>query len=693
MTNKHKNRKLILTASILLIFTFAILVALANRYSANQLKETVHEHAKVIAKSMWDITPHTITDYLRLAADQNSYRQVVITDEQGNIFTSINGPELSGIDRPLLALGVIGQEKYKTAITYQGNRLGVIEVEWYRKTIYDTIYIFLILFLVTAVIWTYLLLRRSETEYRSLYEASLVGMWKIDIATGRFIKANRATQELLETDHQELLSKFFLNDFIPKENRKILLDELRRNAQLFDYEIPITLPNGIIKEVSISAIYFKSDQCIEGTVIDITERKRSEEALHKARRMRQLVLDTIPQSIYWKNLRGDYLGCNQQFAEDVGIDNPLDISITQIQILQLDQNIEKHFSESDAAILLSQEPVVHAIEKVIDKNDHEKWFDRSVLPLFNLYEEISGVLCIYEDITERKLESAKTEQLERELLRAQKLESIGTLAAGVAHEINTPIQFIRDNTIFIKENVSELIEYINKQNRMIIDIADDNQHSVLKEHLKLLEEEYDFEFIREELPISADQSLEGIDRVAEIVSAMKGFSHMGSENLTEEDINKAIESTIAVSRNEWKYIAEMQTDLDSSLPLVCCYIGEIKQVILNIIINAAHAIQNIQTETDLISRVIHISTYRENDSIVICIKDNGSGIPTHIQDKIFDPFFTTKEVGKGTGQGLSLAYQTITEKHQGRLTFDSQDGVGTSFYITLPLKISVTPRD
>ena len=198
-------------------------------------------------------------------------------------------------------------------------------------------------------------------------------------------------------------------------------------------------------------------------------------------------------------------------------------------------------------------------------------------------------------------------------------------------------------------------------------------------------EKADADYLRNEFPKAIAQSLEGMARISKIVRAMKEFSHPGSESKSAVDINHAIETTIAVARNEWKYVADVQTRFADNLPLVPCLAGEFNQVILNLLINAAHAIKDVVGDGSASKGTITITTKCEGDWVQVEIRDTGTGIPENIRARVFEPFFTTKEVGKGTGQGLALAHNAIVRRHGGKIWFDSEMGKGTTFYIRLPL--------
>lgn len=288
------------------------------------------------------------------------------------------------------------------------------------------------------------------------------------------------------------------------------------------------------------------------------------------------------------------------------------------------------------------------------------------------------------DVSERKA-------LERQLSIAQKLESVGELAAGVAHEINTPIQYIGDNLHYLQSAYADL--------RGILDAALAAMNlpavrGVAEEAAAGVDRlcaEADLDFLAEEVPKSLDQSLEGVERVASIVRAMKKFAHPGGEEKTAVDINKAVETTILVARNEWKYVAEVVTDLDPDLPPVHCLPGDFNQVILNVLINAAHAVGDVVRDTADKGRIT-ITTRREGDQVRLSIADSGTGIPEADREKIFDPFFTTKEVGRGTGQGLAIVHDIVVEKHDGAIDLESEVGRGTTFHIRIPIGGDVPSR-
>lgn len=302
----------------------------------------------------------------------------------------------------------------------------------------------------------------------------------------------------------------------------------------------------------------------------------------------------------------------------------------------------------------------------------------SLSPLLDSQKNLTGYVCVERDVTQDM-------KLEMQLHQARRLESIGQLAAGIAHEINTPTQYVGDNIGFLKDSFDKLINLIREVDSKIRTNQGISISPELLQEYQNLSQEADLDFLMDEIPQAITESLEGIERVTKIVRAMKEFSHPKNQEKELANLNKAIETTITVARNEWKYVADMETDLDDQLPPVPCFPGDINQVILNLIINAANAIEESRNRDTDPKGSIRVSTRKMENSVEIRIQDSGTGIPDAIQSKIFDPFFTTKEVGKGTGQGLAIAHSVIVEKHQGSITFETECNKGTTFIINLPL--------
>jgi PAS domain S-box-containing protein len=282
-----------------------------------------------------------------------------------------------------------------------------------------------------------------------------------------------------------------------------------------------------------------------------------------------------------------------------------------------------------------------------------------------------AALCVFvRDLTESR-------RLEMELHQAQKLEAVGRLAAGIAHEINTPVQFISDNTQFLADAFGLMQEMLEHQRRAVEAHAPDQRQALAD-----VAEGLDLPYMLEEVPKTIARTLDGVKRVATIVRAMKEFAHPDQKEMVATDLNRALQATLEVARNEYKYVADVVTEL-GPVPLVACHAGDVNQVFLNVIVNAAHAIADKVKGTAARGR-IRVATRADAHAVVVEIEDDGGGIPAAIRDKVFDPFFTTKAVGRGTGQGLAIA-RSVVDKHGGAIRFDSEEGKGTRFHIRLPI--------
>jgi two-component system, NtrC family, sensor kinase len=288
----------------------------------------------------------------------------------------------------------------------------------------------------------------------------------------------------------------------------------------------------------------------------------------------------------------------------------------------------------------------------------------------------AGVVCVVLDMRERK-------KLEMELRQAQKLESVGRLAAGIAHEINTPVQFVGDSIHFMRDAINDLWPLIETYRALRLCVLEGAPSLQAAQQSTQAEIDADLDYVLKNVPESLERAIDGLNRVTTIVRAMKEFAHPERKEMAPVDLNHCIQSTLIVARNEYKYVAEMETDF-GDIPPVTCLAGEINQALLNIVVNAAHAITDVVKGTDRKGRIT-IRTRLSGDTVVVSVGDDGGGIPEGIRDRIFDPFFTTKEVGRGTGQGLSIARSVVVEKHGGKFTFETEMGKGTTFFIRLPI--------
>jgi PAS domain S-box-containing protein len=312
-----------------------------------------------------------------------------------------------------------------------------------------------------------------------------------------------------------------------------------------------------------------------------------------------------------------------------------------------------------------------------EMNGETRLLGLTITPVKVADRNLTELLIIGSDITDRSA-------LEEQLRQSQKLESVGQLAAGIAHEINTPTQYIGDNVRFLKDAFQDLSSLLASYQQLLSAAQGNTLSCETVQEVVAAVERADTGYLLEEIPKAIEQTLEGVTRVSKLVSAMKEFSHPGTKEKSLVDLNHAIESTITVARNEWKYVADLETEFDPSLPLIACHIGEFNQVILNLIVNAAHAIADVVGKGGPEKGKIKVQTRDCPEWAEIRIQDSGSGIPEKVRARIFDPFFTTKEIGKGTGQGLAIARSVVVHKHNGSIHFETEEGKGTTFVIRLP---------
>ena len=395
---------------------------------------------------------------------------------------------------------------------------------------------------------------------------------------------------------------------------------------------------------------------------------------HRAERLKYRgIFDSAIVGIFQSLPDGTFLNVNPAMAATCGYSSPQEMisSVTSEQLF-----VDPKCCEEYRSTLIRLGSIENLEYEVFCKDGSKIWVSTSVRAIFR-----KGAVVRYEgmseDITERKL-------LRYQLFQAQKLESVGQLAAGIAHEINTPTQYIGDNVRFLNDSFKDIISLLGTYAKLLVAATANTLTSETVLEVTAAVERADADYLVQEVPKAIEQTLEGIARVSTLVSAMKEFSHPGTKEKVSLDLNHAIESTITVARNEWKYVADLETDFDPSLPLVSCQPGEFNQVILNLIVNAAHAIADVESKGGSCRGTIKVTTRDTPGYVEIRIQDTGGGIAEHVRGRIFDPFFTTKEIGKGTGQGLAIARSVVVDKHGGSIHFETEEGTGTTFIIRLP---------
>jgi PAS domain S-box-containing protein len=664
-------------------------------------------------------------------------------------------------------------------------------------------------------------LQTSRLQLAQAMDLANLVNWDYDVAAREFTFDERFYALYGTTLEREGGSRMpaadYVREFVHADDLGVVAEEIARGMNSTEARYERELEHRIVRRdgqirhivVRIEILRDAGGRIVSyhGANQDITQHKEAEEALRASQRLIGGIIDAIPASVYWKDASLTYRGCNRAFARDAGFADPKDIvgkddsEMGWRDHADLYRETDRRIIESGRSELLIEEPQTTREGKTVT-------LLTSRIPLTGPGGEISGVLGMHMDITQRKrseeelkkrnslieklLENSPvgfaiytvddrqamyvsrnfeniygvptgsihslddffeqvyadpcvretkrasimaslasgdpaktrwpdvpittrsgeqriitarniplpdqnlmistvqdvTEQkaLQTQLSQAQKLESIGNLAAGIAHEINTPTQYVADNTRFLKDAWKSLRRIIDGSAQIVDVIGGTKEGSEAAEQMRAVQQREDFDYLAEQIPLAIDQSLDGLSRIASIVRAMKDFSHPDSDAMALSDINAAIQSTVGVSRNEWKYLAELELVLDPDLPMTPCYLGELNQVVLNLIINAAHAIAGAVKGTQK-KGVITVTTWRAEGGMVgISVADTGTGIPESAQPKVFDPFFTTKEVGKGTGQGLAIAYNVVVNHHGGSIGFTTKEGLGTTFTILLPVR-------
>ena len=405
--------------------------------------------------------------------------------------------------------------------------------------------------------------------------------------------------------------------------------------------------------------------------VEVEDRiKATKETLQMSEEL-QLILNTISTGIRVINENYQVEKVNDKFCQLTGLSS--------------DELIGNHCYENfaDEECRKSKNCPLHTLQERLEtstitatkntKDGREIHFRITAAPLKNADDNVIGIVEDFHDITPLINAQKETELAQSRLHQAAKLESVGQLAAGIAHEINTPVQFIGTNIEFFKESFEDMAK--------VLEHVDQGKSA---EELSRDLEEADWEFLQEEIPDALTQTQEGVERVRQLVLAMKEFSHPGTREMAPTDINAILKNTITISQNEWKMVADINQDLAEELPMPPCKSDEMGQVFLNIIVNAAHAIAD-NPPADGSKGTITIRTTADEQHVIVEIRDSGTGMSEEIRSRIFEPFFTTKEVGSGSGQGLAIAHDIVTNKHNGEITVESIVGKGTAFFIRLPI--------
>ena len=518
-------------------------------------------------------------------------------------------------------------------------------------------------------------LRESEDRFRTAFEEAPYGMCMVS-SGGRFLHANAALCHLLGYSRDELLAGAWQHITHP--------DDLARSR-----DAQVRFSRGEMKTIEMEKRYIRKDGQVMWArvkilavqdsggrfshfitqVEDVTLRRLAEDALRASEERYRDLFENASDLVYTLDLDLSITSLNRLAVQTMGYSREEAVGMN---LSQLAEASELEGVRSLVARMVAGAPPAK-FEIGIRTRDGRRVTLEVSPRLIDRDGTAVGIQAIARDITGRDI-------AEMELRQAQKLESVGRLASGIAHEINTPLQFVGDNVSFLQGSFHQIQELLTSVRAFC-----QRSGPAFAAEFEQLEQKLDTGYLVREVPEALAQTQEGVERVVTIVRAMKEFAHPDNKEHVRADLNKALLNTLTVARNELKYVADVETDF-GELPLVMCSVSDLNQVFLNLLVNAAHAISDVFHQTSQRGRIL-IRTEAQGSQVLITIADNGTGIPESIRDRIFDPFFTTKEVGRGTGQGLAIS-RAVVERHKGSLTFQTEVGKGTSFLISLPVAIA-----
>lgn len=513
---------------------------------------------------------------------------------------------------------------------------------------------------------------RSATAFRS----SPVAMSITAVSTSRIVEVNKMFLSTAGFSREELIGRTSdeLRLFVDQTDHERLMAQVHEQGFAYCLRVRLRRKSGDIRDVLVSSqiIQLHGESHLLSTIADVTEQQRIEDELRSARAFLDSCINAIADPIFVRD----------EMRRFVLVNNALCAATGRSKESLLGKEADELFPPEHAAMFRETDlDVLKTGEERIDEATLSSPKDgemHTIITRKTRYIDSSGqrfLVGVVRDLTERK-------RLEDELAQARKLEAVGQLASGIAHEINTPTQYVGDGVHFLKEAFEGYRRLAGRYRDAVQGLEEAGGHEAIVREIREMEQDIDLPYLETNVPASFSSCEDGISHISTIVSAMKDFAHPDQREKVPADLNHALQTTLAIARNEYKYVADVTTDF-GELPLVHCHAGQLKQVFLNLLVNAAHAIADVVGPHGG-RGAIHIRTSQDGNMVRIDVADTGAGIPVSIRHRIFDPFFTTKEVGKGTGQGLAIARSTVVTKHHGSLTFETEVGKGTTFTIRLP---------
>jgi two-component system, NtrC family, sensor kinase len=527
-------------------------------------------------------------------------------------------------------------------------------------------------------------LSKSEEELRTLAESMPQIVW-ITRADGWNIYFNRQWTDYTGLTLEESLGHGWNKPFHPddQEGAWDAWQKATATAGIYSIESRLRRADGTYRWWLVRGVPLKdaAGNIVKwfGTCTDIDDMKQAELSILDSREMFRHIAESTNAIPFKLDLtRGCFIYIGAQGISNSGIPESrwkepgaLDAILPRASNPELRQ----HFDECRSGPF----EFVSAMSLLSNRQSEVRW--TGTCEMVADTKILHGLML---DITELR-------RLGRQVQAAQKLESVGRLAAGVAHEINTPVQFVSDNVQFVRTSMTDIATVIHAYRGLQLAVQTSGDVAAAARFAGEAERAADLDYVMENAPLAIESSIEGLGRIATIVRSMKEFAHPDQAQKTLADLNQAIRSTLVIAHNGYKYVAELDAQF-GDLPPVECYLGEINQVVLNLLVNASHAIADVVKGTDTLGKLT-VRTYLDGDAVEISIADTGTGIPVEARDKVFDPFFTTKEVGIGTGQGLALAHSVIVQRHGGTLRFETECGKGSTFFVRLPINAAIDGQE
>ena len=533
-------------------------------------------------------------------------------------------------------------------------------------------------------------LAESEEKFRTLADSAQDSFVMLD-DEDRIIFWNRAAKDMFGYTAEEITGKKFHSTFTNGLTLPLVDNATQTTGKVI--ELTVLKRNGaeLPVELSLATVELREKGVTIAVIRDITGRQRAQETLRRSEERLNLALEASRMGTWDLDLATGKVWHSRIHDQIFGYETPtIDWTYDKFLSHIVPDGLTKFHAEM---ALAKTTGVINSECRINRTNDnHQRWISIRGTVQFNKQNVPIRMMGFVVDITEGKLAEEEQKNVEAQNSLSQKLESVGRLASGVAHEINTPMQFITDNTQFLKGAMTSLTGMLTAYRAAIETITSGNNLAEAVALVRAEEEKNELDYLLEEIPRTFSETMSGLQRVTLIIRSLKEFSHPNKSSKQPADLNKAIGTTITISRHEWKYVADLVTELDPDLPMIPLQIDEMNQVVLNLIVNASHAIGDALKQRGSTEKgVITIRTKQVENNILIEVQDNGTGIPESAQSHIFEPFFTTKGVGKGTGQGLAIIRTIVVKNHNGTIGFITEPGKGTTFQIRLPIPAAEEP--